>query len=66
MDLIDQEHRPETIEKVKQNSLNRQKEGSDHWHEELASDSESAVRPIRIHPRSQSVYAYTKSSLGFV
>jgi protein-tyrosine-phosphatase len=44
---LGQDHRADTVEKVKQNSLNRQKEGKDEWHEELASDSESIVKADR-------------------
>jgi len=42
--LIDNEGRAEEVEKKKQEHLNKQKEGKGHWEEQLASDSESAVR----------------------
>ena len=37
------EGRPETIDKVRHEQDQKRKEGKDHWHEELASDSESIV-----------------------
>jgi len=42
--LIDTEGRAEEIEKHKQDQLNKKKEGKQHWQDELASNSESAVR----------------------
>ena len=42
--LIDNEGRAEEVDKKKQEHLNKQKEGKGHWEEQLASDSESAVR----------------------
>jgi len=42
--LIDNEGRAEEVEKKKQEHLSKQKEGKGHWEEQLASDSESAVR----------------------
>jgi len=41
------EGRPETIEKVRREQDQKRKEGKDHWHEELASDSESIVKADR-------------------
>lgn len=42
--FIDQEGRADEIEKVKQEQIQKQKEGRGEWHDELASNSESIVR----------------------
>ncbi|KAF2833023.1 hypothetical protein CC86DRAFT_376265 [Ophiobolus disseminans] len=41
------EGRAEEIEKKKQENLQKQKDGKGHWEEQLASDSESAVKADR-------------------
>jgi len=41
------EGRAEEVEKKKTEQLNKQKEGKGHWEEQLASDSESAVKADR-------------------
>ncbi|KAH6860648.1 hypothetical protein J4E91_006536 [Alternaria rosae] len=41
------ENRAEEIEKKKQEQLNKKKDGKQHWEEQLASDSESAVKADR-------------------
>lgn len=43
--LADNEGRAEEAEHHKQDQLQKQKEGKGHWKDELASDSESIVRP---------------------
>lgn len=39
----DADRSPEEVDRVKQEQLQKQKEGKGHWHEELASTSESHV-----------------------
>lgn len=47
----DNEGRADEAEKVKNEQLQKQKEGKGEWHEDIASDSESIVR-IPIYPHS--------------
>lgn len=39
----DEEGRADEVEKVKNEQIQKQKDGKGHWHEEIASDSESIV-----------------------
>jgi hypothetical protein len=41
----DTDNRAEEVDKKKHEQLQKQKDGKGHWEEQLASDSESAVRP---------------------
>ncbi|KAI4914341.1 uncharacterized protein J4E92_009540 [Alternaria infectoria] len=41
------ENRAEEVEKKKQEQLNKKKDGKQHWEEQLASDSESAIKADR-------------------
>ncbi|TIA34882.1 hypothetical protein D6C78_06536 [Aureobasidium pullulans] len=45
--LPDEEGRAEEVERVKNEQIQKQKEGKGHWHEEIASDSESIVKADR-------------------
>lgn len=45
--FIDEDGRAEEAERVKNEQIQKQKEGKGHWHEEIASDSESIVRCAR-------------------
>jgi hypothetical protein len=40
----DDEGRGDRVEKIKNEQIQKQKDGKGHWHEELGSDSESIVR----------------------
>ena len=44
--MPDRDNIDETMEHEKNEQLRRQQEGNPHWHESLASASESAVRPV--------------------
>ncbi|KAK5134083.1 hypothetical protein LTR08_006973 [Meristemomyces frigidus] len=44
---LNQEGRAEEVEHHKQDQLQKQKEGKGHWKDELASDSESAIKADR-------------------
>ena len=46
MRMTDDEDRASKVEAQKQDQLAKQKQGKQHWNEELASDSESNVRAI--------------------
>ena len=46
MGITDSENRADEVEKKKAEQLQKQKDGKGHWEEQLASDSESAVRFI--------------------
>merc|ERR1712098_887750 len=46
-DKLHSEGRAEEIEKHKQDQLNKKKQGKQHWEDELASNSESAVKADR-------------------
>ena len=48
--LKDQEGRAEEIEKTKDEQIKKQKDGKGEWHDGLASNSESIVRPTYILP----------------
>lgn len=40
---LDNEGRAEEADKIKNEQIEKQKQGKGHWHEEIASDSESIV-----------------------
>ncbi|KAF7845825.1 hypothetical protein BT93_L0437 [Corymbia citriodora subsp. variegata] len=44
---LHEEGRAEEVDKVKNEQIQKQKEGKGHWHEELSSDSESIVKADR-------------------
>ncbi|THY21831.1 hypothetical protein D6D01_06364 [Aureobasidium pullulans] len=44
---LHEEGRAEEVERVKNEQIQKQKEGKGHWHEEIASDSESIVKADR-------------------
>jgi hypothetical protein len=56
--MTDSEGRAEEVEKKKQENLSKQKEGKGHWEEQLASDSESAVRDMSTSRRTCDGYGY--------
>ncbi|KAK6008535.1 hypothetical protein QM012_000438 [Aureobasidium pullulans] len=44
---LHQEGRAEEADKIKNEQIEKQKQGKGHWHEEIASDSESIVKADR-------------------
>ncbi|KAH0151958.1 hypothetical protein KCU67_g10032, partial [Aureobasidium melanogenum] len=44
---LDQEGRAEEADRIKNEQIEKQKQGKGHWHEEIASDSESIVKADR-------------------
>ncbi|KAH9827806.1 hypothetical protein Tdes44962_MAKER02740 [Teratosphaeria destructans] len=62
----DKDRSPEELERIKQEQLQKQKEGKGHWHEELASQSESHVAADReeVHDHDEHMEDLQKQTAG--
>ncbi|KAF2772350.1 hypothetical protein EJ03DRAFT_380752 [Teratosphaeria nubilosa] len=62
----DKDRSPEELERIKQEQLQKQKEGKGHWHEELASQSESHLAADReeVHDHDEHMEDLQKQTAG--